>query len=80
MIVYALNKKKATHTMYLCPGADPELKGEKPSEWFNDKNEAINFTVEFKAGRAEVSPDSVGKYLLERGLAKKTKLILPEAA
>lgn len=79
MIVYALNKKKATHTMYLCPGADPELKGEKPSEWFNDRNEAMSFTVEFRHGKADVQ-DSIGRYMIERGLAKKTRLILPEAA
>jgi hypothetical protein len=79
MFVYAPNKKKATHTMYLCPGADPEIKGEKPSDWFNDKNEPISFTVVFKAGRAEVD-DTVGRYMIERGLAKKTRLIIPGAA
>ena len=84
MIVYSPNtshgqKKKGTHTLYVCPAGDPDRKGECPSEWVNDRNEPVNFPVEFRNGRAEV-PDNLGRYMIERGLARKTKLILPEAA
>jgi hypothetical protein len=76
MFVY-LPHKKATHTMHICPAADPRLKGEMPSDWVDDKNNPRAFEVEFRSGKAEVD-DRIGNYLVETGLARKTKLILPE--
>ena len=76
MFVY-LPHKKATHTMHICPAGDPRMKGEMPTEWVDDKNNALTFQVEFRKGKAEVD-DKIGKYLIDTGLARKTKLILPE--
>jgi hypothetical protein len=76
MFVY-LPHKRANHTMHIRPAADPRLKGEMPSEWVDDKNEPITFQVEFVRGKAEVD-DKIGKYLIEMGQARKSKLILPE--
>ncbi|WP_024516836.1 hypothetical protein [Bradyrhizobium sp. Tv2a-2] len=63
-----------TSTLYICPAADTT--GEVPAEWVDDNNSPLQFTIEFRHGAAEV-PDPIGKYLIARGYAKKTKLILP---
>ncbi|MCE9565839.1 MAG: hypothetical protein K8U57_27760 [Planctomycetes bacterium] len=76
MFVY-LPHKKALHTMHISPAADPRMKGEMPSEWVDDKNNPLTFQIEFVRGKAEVD-DKLGKYMTEMGLARKTKLILPE--
>lgn len=77
MFVYAPHKK-ATHTMYVCPAGDKDfVKGEVPSDWVDDENKPKTFQVEFKRGKAEVD-DNLGDYMIKRGLARKTKLILPE--
>jgi hypothetical protein len=76
MHVY-LPHKKATHTMHIRPAADPRLKGDVPMDWVDEKNQPIPFQVEFVRGKAEVD-DQIGNYLIDTGLARKTKLILPE--
>jgi hypothetical protein len=76
MFVYAPHKK-ANHTMFVSPAADPRVKGEKPSDWVDDENKPLTFTVEFKRGKAEVD-DKVGKYMIEFDLARKSKIILPQ--
>ncbi len=63
--------------MHICPAGDPRMKGEMPAEWVDDKNNPLTFQVEFRRGKAEVD-DKIGKYLIDNGLARKTKLILPE--
>ena len=74
------HKRPVRHTLHIAPAADRAgIKGEVPTEWVNDKNEPVTFIVEFNHGVAEVS-DSIGKYLIDRGMAKKTKLIMPEIA
>ena len=72
-----LPHKNANHTMHITPAADPRIKTEVPSEWVNDKNEPLTFQVEFVRGKAEVD-ENIGRYLIEMGLANKTKLILPD--
>ena len=76
MLVYVPHKK-ASHTMFVCPAGDTFVKGEKPSDWVDDENKPITFQVEFRRGKAEVD-DKVGKYMVERGLARKSKIILPQ--
>ena len=75
MQVY-LPTDSASHTMYVCPAADKTVGDDIPSEWVDADNKPLSFTVQFVAGRAEV-PDSVGKYLVAKRLAAKTRLILP---
>ena len=82
MRVYALGEKAAkqpSFIMNICPARHLEGQGEMPSDWVDDKNNPIEFNVEFLYGRAEVS-DSIGKYLVKHGLAKRTQLILPALA
>lgn len=77
MKVYLTGGTKApSHMMHVAPAAD--VKGEVPAEWVNGDNEPLNFAVEFKFGVAEVA-DDLGKYLVSRGLARKSKLILETA-
>lgn len=78
MLIY-LPHKKATHTMFVCPAGDKDFfrNQEVPSEWVDDDNKPITFEVEFRKGRAEVD-DKLGKYMTDRGLARKTKFIRPE--
>jgi hypothetical protein len=76
MLVF-LPHKNANHTMHITPAADPRIKGEVPSGWVNDKNEPLTFQVEFIRGKAEVD-DNIGNYLIKQGLAKKSKIILPD--
>ena len=76
MFVY-LPHKNANHTMHISPAADPRIKGEVPTEWVDDKNAPLTFQVEFVRGKAEVD-DNIGNYLIEQGLAKKSKIILPD--
>ena len=61
----------------LTMAVDRRIKGEVPTEWVDDKNEPLTFQVEFVRGKAEVD-ENIGRYLIDQGLAKKTKLILPD--
>ncbi len=47
------------------------------SDWMDEAGKPRMFAVEFKEGAAEVS-DQLGQYMLDRGLAKSSPLILPE--
>lgn len=78
MIVYTTGEKTAKQKsffMHICPGR--HLEGQElPSEWVDEKNEPVEFAVEFVYGKANV-PDSVGKYLIKHQMAAKTRLIMP---
>jgi hypothetical protein len=76
MFIY-LPHKNANHTMHITPAADPRIRGDVPSEWVDDKNTPLNFQVEFVRGKAEVD-DNIGRYMIEQGLAQKSKIILPD--
>lgn len=81
MIVYAMGEKaakQASFIMSVSPARHLEGQGEMPSEWVNEKNEPIDFNVEFEFGKAEV-PDNLGKYLLKHGFAKMSRLIMRDA-
>lgn len=77
MFVY-LPHKKANHTVHICPAGDKDfIKGEIPSDWVDDENKPRTFIITFVHGKAEID-DKLGKYMIERGLARKSKLILPQ--
>ncbi len=69
---------KPKHVVTICPAADSDFvkKSEVPVDWVNANNEPLTFRIEFSYGEAS-APDSIGKYMIERGLANKTSLILP---
>lgn len=69
--------------VFVTPGRDhPET-----SDWMKTNtdsegksfNEPIMFTVKFENGVAEV-PDNLGRYMIDKGLARKSRLILPPDA
>ncbi len=66
-------RNKRAHTMFVQPASDAQ------SSEFVDKDtkRPIMFTVVFEYGKAEVR-DSLGQYMLDRGMAKRSPLILPE--
>lgn len=78
MIVYTTGEKSAkqpSFIMSLSPANDPPG-AECPADWVDDKNNPVQINVEFQYGRADV-PDDLGRYMIKRGFAAKTKLILP---
>lgn len=81
MIVYASGEKAVLQPSYLlciCPAR--HLEGEEmPAEWVTADNEPLELTVEFVFGKATVA-DNLGRYLVKHGLAKKTRLIVPDRA
>lgn len=67
----------AEMVMFATPAADPgRSKGEVPELWVDNEGKPVSFVIEFKHGEAEVEP-TLGKYLVERGMAHKTRLVLP---
>lgn len=62
------------HTYFVAPAAD--IKGESPAEWLDETGKPRSITVEFRNGEADV-PENLAHYLIKRGIARKTKLILP---
>jgi hypothetical protein len=78
MVIYSTSEsahKLAVSRIYIKPGFEVP---DGASDWYEDeaKTKPIQFQVIFENGRAEV-PDSVGKWLLAQGMAKKSRLILP---
>jgi hypothetical protein len=81
LIVYTTGEKAVRQKSFMvciCPARHLEGKGEMPADWVSDKNEPIEFNVEFVYGKAEVS-DSIGKYMIKHQLAARSKLIIPDA-
>jgi hypothetical protein len=78
MKVYCLGekaRKQASFTMSVAPAAT--MKNEEvPADWVDDKNQPIQFNIEFVYGEAEVD-DAIARYLLDEKLVKRTKLFLP---
>lgn len=62
-----------TH-VYVTPGASREA---DPADWWMGE-QPVMFDVEFKFGVAEVA-DELGKYMLDKKIAGKSKII-PQAA
>lgn len=78
MIVYVTGEKarqQASYILSICPAR--HLEGQEvPTDWVNDKNEPIEFNVEFVFGKAEV-PDNIGRYLVQHEMATFSRLIRP---
>lgn len=72
------HRAQPTHRMFVSPAADIENE-EVPRDWVDDRNEPVQIAIDFAYGLAEV-PSPLGKYLVSRGLAAKTQLILPRTA
>jgi len=69
--------QRRNHTMYVAPAADPRFTdGAIASDWLHDDGSPITFEVCFRDGQAVVS-DSVGRYLVATGQAKRTNLWTP---
>jgi hypothetical protein len=64
------------HVMTVNPAAHGKGKVEAPGDWVDENNRGVEFTVEFVHGTAEVEP-RLGKYLIDAGLAHRTRLVLP---
>ena len=82
MKVYTTGEKSSVQSNYflsICPGEHLGAEAAETSDWFNDKNQPLQFHIEFKHGIADV-PDSIGKYLVAHGLAAKSRLKLPAIA
>src|SRR5579863_5782344 len=63
----------AKHVLYVQPAVDyPEA----PAEWKEADGRPKLFSIEFVRGVAEVDKN-LGDYLIEKGLAKKTKIHMP---
>lgn len=67
-------QRQPSFIMCVAPAATVQNQ-EVPREWVDDLNNPVQFTIEFIFGAAEVS-DSMGKYLYENGLVRKTQLIM----
>ena len=58
------------HRIYVSPGVDhPDV-----SEWVGENRKPKQFEILFMNGQAEVD-DKLGEYLIEKGLASKSKII-----
>lgn len=78
MKVYILGEKprnQPSFIMCIAPAATVTQQ-EVPASWVDGDNKPVQFNIEFKFGEAEVE-DSIGRYLVESGLVRKTKLFLP---
>lgn len=78
MKVYLVGEKprrQAAFIMSVAPAATVRNE-EVSAHWVDDKNNPVQFNIEFNHGEAEVE-DSIAKYLLAQGLVKRTKLLMP---
>ena len=65
-------QRREDHTVVACPAGDTPS-AEHPAEWLNGDGSPKVFPVRFVEGQAEVL-DSLGRYLIDRGVARKTGL------
>jgi len=71
-------RAQASFFMSVAPAATVRNQ-EVPEHWVQqegDKIVPVQFNIEFKYGEAEVE-DTLARYLIDQGLAKKTNLLLP---
>lgn len=65
-------RKQASHLLFVAPGkTNPDV-----SNWKDGEGKPLMFKVEFKFGAATVTRQ-LGKYLINEGIAKRSRLILP---
>lgn len=83
MKIYCMGDKpsqQASFTMSIAPAAVVQ-NTEVPAHWVEqsgDKIVPVQFNIEFIYGVAEVE-DSLAKFLLQHGLAKRSRLIVPSS-
>jgi hypothetical protein len=66
------------HTVFVAPGNDPVgISGGVCDEWLEPGGKPRTIAVQFNHGLATV-PDNLGRYLVARGLARRTRLIIPD--
>lgn len=73
MLVY-LPTPSPRHTLFVQPGTEYPV-----SEWLADNRKARLIPVLFTHGRADV-PDNLGRYLIDKGYARPSPLLLPADA
>ncbi len=61
--------------MNIAPASDVKNM-EIPPDWFDDQGKPRQFNVMFEYGAAEVE-DEIGRYLIAKGYAAKSALVLP---
>lgn len=82
------------HTVFICPAVDvkrdfiTDAKGKKtdkradpPADWMEEVDGQMKprqIPVVFRFGQAEVD-DQIGRYMLARGLAMPTRLVVPNS-
>lgn len=71
-------KASPRHLVHVAPAAEPEGQ-DGPAEWWDEDRAPVTLTVEFRYGRADV-PTTLGKFMLAKGYAARTPLILPDIA
>jgi hypothetical protein len=78
MRVYTTGEKTSRQKSFImCINPAAHLAGQEvPSDWVDEKNNPVEFNIEFIYGEAHVS-DSIGKYLVKHGMAARSKLIIP---
>lgn len=69
-------ERSASYPMHLAPAADAIFvaDGESPKEWTNADGSAKQISIDFSFGVVEV-PDSLGRYMVARGIAHKSRLL-----
>lgn len=63
-----------SYPMHLAPADDVLFVSAAPDEWRNRDKTAKQITVDFVYGAVEV-PDELGKYMIARGIAHKSRLL-----
>lgn len=66
------NPTGRNHTIYV----KPAFHEKEVSEWKHENGSPKMFTIKFKNGCATVD-DNLGRFLIDRGLAKETMIIMP---
>lgn len=80
MKVYATAERARHGTSHLHVAPAAHLpKGDLPAAWTDEAGEPVQFTVVFREGEAVVTAE-LGRYLIDQGFAKRTKLWLPGLA
>lgn len=76
MRVYYAGERK-NHQMAIAPAADPRaIRDGVNADWLDARGQPRTFHIDFVDGVAEVA-DSLGRYLVATGQAKRTRLWLP---
>lgn len=70
-------EKSAKYPVIVSPAGDQEFvtaEDAKSKGWFNAKGDAIQYQIDFVFGSADVET-SIGKYMVDRGIAHKNRIL-----